>query len=235
MKFSKPTLIVLFVLAGFLGVLFDKPELVVGQMEKVYETFYGSPDDDPNAPANTLVAPWAEQQGGGDIKRLPGTDEPIDKKSTSLAEPHRPDAYLSKALEEIVARLFTIDPDNYEEHMLNVFYLFTRDGYEQYENYLLENGIVGAVYSRGMRLTASVESPPLLVKKASVKGVYRWVFDVPLSVSGVKKSLKDYKRAGEGDVFDFPRLLVQVQIRRVAEGGEEGVVIELIKIKSNRE
>lgn len=234
MRISNSTFLLIVFIAGFFGVLVKEPQLFVGALETIYEKEFVNEEAMANAPENTLVAPFADPQAGA-ARYIPGTGDAIAKEAEDLSVPHRLSIHLSEWLSTAAAEIFSIDPYHYDEHLAKIARLFNQHGYDQYKAFVQESGMLGTVESRGMVMTASAEQVPILLKEGALDGRYRWLFDVPLTLTGVRAGLNSYAEAGAQDVFEVPGIIARIQVGRVSGNSEDGVVIESIAVRKSVE
>jgi hypothetical protein len=254
MEFSKSTLIVMFAVAGFLGILYRDPEIIVGALDAAYEKYTYDPEAEANSPEVTGFAPFAdlEYTGTGQLY-IPGTNELVqDRGQENLSKPHRPIGYLSEHVSTAVTQMFTLDPLRYESHLKEVSVLMNDNAKEQYHSFMMNSGFLGVLLKEDLRMMATVEGIPLLLKDSVLEGRYRWLFDIPLAITWVPKDKKDYSsRRGEKRIKQPPPVKAIIQIGRIPVDDsnsvldkdatvieraslESGVIIEHFEIKSNK-
>lgn len=254
MEFSKSTLIVMFAVAGFLGVLYRDPEIVVGALDAIYAKYTYDPEAAANSPEVTGYAPFADlEYTGSKNLYIPGTNQVVSNRGEEdLGKPHRPIGYLSEHVSTAVTQMFTFDPDRYETHLKEVSILMNEHAAQQYNDFMMNKGFLGVLLKDDLRMMATVEGIPLLRKDSVLEGRYRWLFEVPLAVTWVPKDKKDYmQRRGDRKIKQPPPIKAIIQIGRVPVDSsnsvldkdatvieraslESGVIIEHFEIKSNK-
>lgn len=88
---------------------------------------------------------------------------------------------------------------------------FSNEAYEQYQESLKKYNIAQYLTETGMSTNVLIEETPALMNEGVVEGRYRWLYDVPVTVS--------YRRKGAGskDVPQNVRVRVRMQIGRVMD------------------
>jgi len=171
---------------------------------------------------NISEAPFTENTGREQSIR----PIPIDK-------PHRTARELSNWVNIAVAEALSFDSSNYEARLREVRPYFTEEGYNQYRNYLAEARFKESLNQNDLRVSVIAEQMPLLLNDENIRGVYRWLFQVPVTMSFVPEDLKSYRP--ETRPINR-RLLVRVQLGRVNLPRDPNAVrIESWEVLANRQ
>jgi len=171
---------------------------------------------------NISEAPFAENTGRErSIRPIP-----IDK-------PHRTARELSNWVNIAVAEALSFDASSYGSRLRDVRPYFNEEGYNQYINYLSQARLQESLRQNNLRVSVLAEQMPLLLNDEEVRGVYRWLFQVPVTMSFVPVDLKNYQP--ETRPINR-RLLVRVQVGRVNLPGDPNAVkIESWEVLANRQ
>lgn len=91
---------------------------------------------------------------------------------------------------------------------------FTNDAYEEYQESLKKYNIAQYLTQNGMSTNVLIEETPALMNEGVVDGRYRWLYDVPVTIS--------YRRKG-GSSSELPqnvRVRIRMQIGRVMDNDD---------------
>lgn len=99
---------------------------------------------------------------------------------------------------------------------------------------MIDNKILVILQENDLVLSNVIEEEPLLLKKAVLNGRYRWLYDVPIILSMIKKRDLSNQPITEEELANNIRVMVRVGLGRVAAGGMEGVAIETLEIRIRR-
>lgn len=157
-------------------------------------------------PPPSGAAPFAEtltsdvpEEGG--IKSLP-----MDKAHRSPSEMRN---WTSVAISEVMS----LDGASLQNRLQEVRSYFTAAGFKQYEAYLDESGLAESLTSKALRASAYVEQEPLQLNEGAVKGVYRWLYQAPVTISYIPSNVRQYNSKVEAV---NKKVNVRIQIRRVS-------------------
>lgn len=189
-----------------------------GLIEFLFPTLRNSGPD----PGQTLQAPFADlpanaaEEGVPVVRPLPENDIPLDK-------PHRSSQVIGEWAMTVVNEAMTFATDTPAQELGDSKKYFNPEGRQQYEAFLKQNNIITALQSGAFYIRSYVASMPLLRTEGLAGGAYKWVYDVPLTVSYMKRDMKDYSKAAPVN----QEMTITVQIGRSKDAGnEEGVLIE---------
>lgn len=209
-----------FVLLFTLGlIVLPLASAQAGLLEFLFPTLRNSGPD----PSQTLQAPFANppaaseaEQGAPAVIALPENDIPIDK-------PHRSSQAVGEWAMTVVNESMTFISDAPAQELQASKKNFKTEGRQQYEAFLQQNNIIKVLQSGTFYIRSFADNAPLLRTEGVAGGAYKWVFDVPLTVSYMKRNEKDYRKATPIN----QDMTITVQVGRSKEAGnEEGVLIE---------
>ena len=124
----------------------------------------------------------------------------------------------------VVAEALTLEAAQFETALESVEPYFTASGYQAYYDYLKTTGFRDALDSRDLRAVAMVECAPLLLNSGSGEGGYRWLYEVPVTLSYLPQGADSYTRGNLSP--DNQRVGVRVQVRQEGSGGAARLRIE---------
>lgn len=152
--------------------------------------------------------------------------------SLPLSQPHRTNKELQTWSSMAVSEALSFDGQNYDAAMARVRAYFTASGYAQYQEYLKSSGIIESVQKNDFRMSVFVDEKPLMLNSLALKDVYRWLYQMPITVSFLPRTARDL--VGRTDNVSRP-LSLNIQIRRVALPDDPNAIqIESWKISPRR-
>lgn len=170
-------------------------------------------------PEETLTAPFAQITGA----RVEG------QAVHDISVPHRDEKHVAEWLQRAISEVLTIEAATYEDHLK---YLATgMDSYalEDFKKFMESSKILEYLQGGRYRLGCVVESRPALLNEGPVESRYRWLYDVPVTITFLPGTMKSYEEANPVS----QHIIVQVQAGRVAQGGADGVMIESWTVRAN--
>ncbi len=178
-------------LAGFGGVLYyayetDMNYEPIGAVAPFKE-------DAPNFSQNTLVQ--------------------IEDTGIRLENPHRSNKELQDWVTKTVSQSLYIPNKEFQNTLFQMDRYFTPDGFSQYQDYLSQSKVEQFIQKGGYSLGVLIEEPPIELTSNNVNDVYRWLYQVPITVSFIPEGTNSLT-AGATQTVD-QKLMLQVQIRRV--------------------
>lgn len=150
---------------------------------------------------------------------------------TQLAKPHRHHKQIADWLLKVVADSLTVDPTVYEGHIRGLSKTYNRAALKQYHEFMVNSQTLAALKSQGKVMRTYVNAP-LLLNQAALEGRYRWLYEIPATMSLVPKGLSTY----EGVIAVNHKVLVQVQVGRIVPAeGQEDIIIESFSVMQDSE
>jgi hypothetical protein len=207
-------------------------------LEQLFPRFFKKDDTGPK-PEDTLVAPFAdgaaavdtqaEPDSQGEAITLPSYDE--GKASSDLSMLHRSEKDIAAWLVRATSEIFTLDSRNYRNHLSHLGTGMTPAGLAEFNKFLNDTNIYSKLQSDDLLLKTYVEEEPTLLNEGAVAGRYRWLFEMPVTITFVPRNASGY--AGTDPEKNSLRLIVQTQLGRVEKGpSEENVMIETWRIRA---
>lgn len=157
-------------------------------------------------PGNT--APFSET-----LAVSPTTISLAEKHSLPIEKPHRTNKELQGLINTIVSESLFFDADNYEDSLKTIKRYYTDAGFAQYKEYLETSKIISSLKNNNYRMSVFVEEQPLLLNGTAMQGVYRWLYQLPVTVSFLPRNV--YNLRGSSDNMVNKKLTLRVQIRRI--------------------
>lgn len=166
-----------------------------------------------NAPRNELTALYDEAQ----------------LKLKSLDQPHRSSDEIGRWLINAISEIMSIDADVYQDHLKHLSTGMNENAMSGFSTFVAQGNIISVLSSGGMKLTGFADGAPVLLNEGAVDGRYRWLFDVPVTISYIPKNQKKYS----GTIPQAQKVGVTVQVGRVPKGqGSDEMMIETFDLKA---
>lgn len=174
-------------------------------------------------PAQTLQAPFAS---GGPVKKDamgPQAVRPLPENSIPMAQPHRSTAQITEWVIMVVSEAMTFDKDDVGTSLASTGKYFNETGRAQYDQFLKDSKLANVLDSNKYYVRSYVRDAPILLNEGTVGGYYRWLYEVPVMVSYMARTDKDYKKASPVN----QQVLVTVQVGRSPRAVDPaGIVVE---------
>ncbi|MEZ5902783.1 MAG: DotI/IcmL family type IV secretion protein [Alphaproteobacteria bacterium] len=136
----------------------------------------------------------------------------VETQTISLAAAHRSNREIESWLQEAVSEALSFDLSTYKSNAKNIYPYFTKAGFQEYQKYLQDTGIFETLKTRDNRISVFVEGQSLLLNTSSVEGVYRWLYQVPITISFLPRNANDLTKTK--DVVT-KQLDLRLQVTRV--------------------
>lgn len=155
------------------------------------------------------------------------------QRSITLDEPHRTARELSLWVSERVSEALTFDATNYDRQLQAAQSYFSPGGYEEFKTYLAQSNLRNTLQAGDQKVNVIVEQPPLLLNSGAVEGVFRWLYEVPVTISFTPRALKEFSPSATG--AEGRKLTVRLQLGRHDDAAVgEGVRIESWAVSARR-
>lgn len=171
----------IFAFVGFLGVLF---------YAIMTEIMLEEPGE---------VAPFVEQQDLNSTKII------------SLDKRHRTDREIEKWLDQVISEALTFNIKTYKENAKIILPYFTRDGFINYQEYLKNSGVFENLKDGRHQIGVFIDGQPLQLSGQAVDNVYRWLYQIPVTVSFLPNGTSDLR----GREMISKKLSLRIQVKRV--------------------
>jgi len=130
-----------------------------------------------------------------------------------LNSPHRTDRELKAWINTAVSEAMFIDSSNLTKVRDKAQKYFTAAGWKQYEDYLNSSGILKSLDQNSYRMSIFIEEQPLLMNSLEIEGVYRWLYQLPLTISFIPRNAINLLDSQQ-DIVNR-KMTLRVQVRRV--------------------
>ena len=207
---------------------FSPPAQAKSFLEDWFPFLFEEPDTGPT-PEQTGRAPFAEK-GAVDTtqsKQL-GVDykpETAIESAVSLDQAHRQPTQIVEWSSRVISDALDFDPLQYETHLVNLNLEITPYAIESFKVFMAKDNLLEALKSNNLVMRIFMTEPGRLLNQGAVQGRYRWLVDVPVTLSFLPRGTTDYT----GIQPKSHRINIRTQVGRVAEGGTDGMMIETIE------
>ncbi len=161
---------------------------------------------------------------------------PLSKTSAGTADlsiKHMSSQEVSNLLEIILAECLSFNPSDFDQNSRLVQNYFTAQGYEQYKAYLSQSKFGEIVKGQNLQSGAYADRPPLEINSLVQNGAYKWLFEVPVTISFIPVRAQTYN--GGATTAQNQRFTLRVQFTRVNEPANPGKIrIEIWQILAPR-
>lgn len=146
-----------------------------------------------------------------------------------LAAQHMTSNELALSLSDIVAESMSFTKSTFVYNSLQAEKYFTPAGYAQYKEFLSKSGFEGALASGELQSAAYVEQEALEITRGVFGGVFKWMFEVPVTISFIPVNADTYR---DGAIKpENRRILLRVQFTRVKDVNDpQAVKIEVWQV-----
>ncbi len=125
-------------------------------------------------------------------------------------------------LSDIIAESLTFTKDNFTTNAAAMQKYFTPDGYQQYLQFLGSSGVRETLNEQNLQSGAYIEETPMELTKGVYDGVYKWVFEVPVTISYMPRESESY-RDSQTQVQNR-RFVLRAQFARVQDAQNPDVI-----------
>jgi hypothetical protein len=171
-----------------------------------------------NGPLSELYEPLVDVEGLGG--------------NTPMEKPHRHHEQIATWLLKGVSDIMTVNPDTYEDHLKDISSLLNESSLKQFDDFMKQSRTLETLAANHMRLTVFIESDPVLLNKAPLSGRYRWLFEMPVTLSLIPQGTNSYENVKPVN----HRVILRVQVGRIPPvEGKDDIIIETFDITHNNE
>lgn len=176
-----------------------------------------------NVPPQEMKAPF------GDVGKAAGQFADTASTRGGLETQNFSGREIGYRLTEIVAETLSFDKGNYVYNLGAMEKYFTQTGYAQYKQFLTGSQFQQTLETQNLQSGAYVQQEPLELTSGAIGGAYKWLFEVPVTISFIPKDSESYR---DGAVQPQNRdMILRVQFTRVRdEKDPEAVKIELWQV-----
>ena len=98
-------------------------------------------------------------------------------------------------LTEVIAEALSFDKDNYNSVTTGMRKHFTEEGYSQYVQFLTNSAFETTLAQQDLRAGAYVDGVPIELGRGVYGDAFKWVFEVPVTVSFIPRNSETYDNA----------------------------------------
>lgn len=154
-------------------------------------------------------------------------------RSITLDEPHRTPRELGIWVSQSVSEVLTFDSAHFDEQLKKAEPYFSPAGYNEFKNYLQQAELKNTLMNGNLKANVIVEQLPLLLNSGAVGGVFRWLYEVPVTISYTLRQQREIQPDKPGDMNRH--INVRLQLGRYDDSSlGEGVRIETWAVTGRR-
>ncbi len=204
----------------------------------MFPLYVPAPEEDLEPdPSETLQAPFADPDSSLKNRNgktfIPYGGPDLSNSPNALDKPHRSEEHLAKWLVNEVSEIMTLDPASYAEHTEDMEASMDQYALNDFQDFMTKSRVLLMLQQNSLELHVYVEETPLLMNAGSVGGRYRWLFEMPVTLTFLPNKAKDYKKM---DQPTNQRIIVTIQVGRVShETSSEQIMIESWAVRKQKE
>lgn len=150
----------------------------------------------------------------------------------SLDKPHRRPEHLAEWLTRAASEIMTTDNQGYEAHLKHLSTGMSEAALIEYQKFMDDSKIMNELRTVDVKLIGYVEEPPLLLNEGPLNGRYRWLFEMPVTITLMPRNAQNYRDVKDPEENTL-RFIVQTQVGRVEKGpSEDNVFIETWRVRA---
>lgn len=196
-------------------------------LERLFPHVFGKVDDGPD-PSKTLVAPFANEDTKVTPNAIKNPMGQLSDKNVAIDQANRSDKEVGTIISDTVGAMFMLDFASYEDTKKKFQTSIAPTAVAQYDAFMRSSGLLRALEPGILRLNSFVEARPVMLGKGVYGGTYRWLFEVPVTLTLFDKSAKEFNEKRS----ESHSILVKVQVARITDSrNDNGIIIETVDIK----
>lgn len=121
----------------------------------------------------------------------------------------------SQMMLDMIAESLSFTGATYARTVASVEPYYTAAGYRQYKEFLDKSGFAQTLSQQNLQSGAYVHGAPLEINRGVFNGTFKWVFEVPVTISFVPTSFNTYR--GDEVRAQNRKIVLRVQLTRVAD------------------
>jgi len=193
---------------------------------------YMVPQEEKLAPQESFKAPfptWSKpKESSGNVLVDLYDNGPIE--TAGLDKPHRSPEQLADFLSKGISEILSVKVETYNNHLAILKRGMNETAWNDYQAFITRSQTLESLKANKMEMTAFTEQQPLLLNEGVVGGRYRWLFEVPVTLSFVPEGASSYDRFKPYNQY----VIVTLQLGRVRFGeGADELMVESFKITKN--
>ena len=179
--------------------------------------FFPSLRDNEPDPGVTLQAPFIEKMA---------VVEGEEASAEILHVPHRSPKDIGDWVLGLVSEVLTFPVGSFEKQQEFEQQFFSESGWQKYQEFIADKGIAKIAKGEQYQVLSYANQMPLLLNSGLVNGRFRWLYEVPMTVSYLGANVTDYKKAKAIN----KSFVLRVQVGRVAE--KDAIDVMAIKLEN---
>ena len=181
-------------------------------------------------PEETLEAPFAGQ--GNAVKRGDLSDLYQDTASSDedLSLQHRHEEQIGEWLSEVATSSLTFSMSDAPGHFDDLSRFMSAQGLEEFKAFVTKANITSAMQSRNLSLHSYAENKPLLKSSGALNGRFRWLFQVPVTITFLPEGTVGYENR-EPEINES--IMITAQVGRARVGENNILLVETWSVRQN--
>ena len=139
----------------------------------------------------------------------------VTKPPSLIETQHMTSNELAMKLSDIVAETLSFTKGNFTYNSANAEKYFTMTGYAQYKEFLTKASFEAALANGTLQAAAYVEEEALQITHGAFSGAYKWLFEVPVTISFIPVNPDTYRNGAIK--AENRRILLRAQFTRVVD------------------
>jgi len=132
-------------------------------------------------------------------------------------------------LNDMIAESLTFDKTNFRKVITDARKNFTPEGYAQYSQFITNSGFEAALSSGDLHAGTYVDGEPVELGKGVYSDVFKWVFEVPVTLSLIPRNAETYR--DDATKAQNRNFILRAQMARVNDPQDPNAVkIELWQV-----
>lgn len=220
-----------FTFLSFLFLIFFIPNAVYAAEPTFLQKWLPAlfPPDTGPGPEDTLQAPFSDSSGTGTaiegLEWQGGAPNVPGEVLSDLDQPHRASNEISEWAVTQVSNVLSFNGNmDFNAEISRHKILFDAAGFQQYRDFMDKNNLTKVLESQKFDISSFVEQSPILLNEGAVEGRYRWLYEIPVMISYIDRSKKEYDEAEPVT----QALVLRMQVGRSGQegAGQDGLQIE---------
>ncbi len=156
------------------------------------------------------------------VEFAPTAEQPS---AVALDQAHRQPTQMAIWASKAISDSLDLDPLRYDAHLAGLNSVLTPYAQEAFKAFMAKDNLLEALKSNNLVMRAFVTEPSRVLNQGPVQERFRWLIETPVTISFMPRGVSDYT----GIQPKSQRINVRTQVGRVAEGGNDGVMIETME------
>lgn len=154
-------------------------------------------------------------------------------KDANLTVQHMSTTEISSLLKQVIAESLSLTPANYDATAESMKKYFTPEAYQQYLTFLQQGNMKQTLTDQNLQSGAFPEQDPLELNSGVFGAAYKWLFEVPVTLSFVKRGTQGYENTAV--TSQNRRFVLRTQFSRVKDSADPNAVkIEIWQVSAAR-